>query len=71
MKGDGTMYPSAYTAYKAALSNARRAAHAILEALDNEQRKPEREVNWGDVGSLNHVQEELADILRFIRGEEE
>lgn len=65
------MYPSAYTAYKAALSNTRRAAHAILEALDNEQRKPEREVNWGDVGSLNHVQEELAEILRFIREGEE
>lgn len=57
--------------YKAALRDAKQAAHAILEAMDNEQRKPEREVNWGDVGSLNHVQEELAEILRFIRGEEE
>lgn len=65
------MYPSAYTVYKARLRDAKQTAHAILEALDNEQRKPEREVNWGDVGSLNHVQEELADILRFIRGEEE
>ena len=65
------MYKSAYTAYKAALRDAKQAAHAILEALDNEQRKPEREVNWGDVGSLRHVQEELTEILRFMRGEEE
>lgn len=65
------MYLSAYMVYKAALRDAKQAAHAILEALDNEQRKPEREISWGDVGSLNHVQEELAEILRFIRGEEE
>ena len=65
------MYKSAYTAYKAALRDAKQAAHAILEALDNEQRKPEREINWGDVGSLDHVQEELTEILRFMRGEEE
>ena len=65
------MYPNAYTAYKAALRDARQAAHAILEALDNEQRKPEREVNWGQVGSMNHIKEELSEILRFIRGEEE
>lgn len=65
------MYQSAYTAYKAALRDAKQIAHAILEALDNAQRKSEREVNWGYVGSLGHVQEELAEILRFIRGEEE
>lgn len=64
------MYPSAYTVYKARLRDAKQAAHVILEALDNEQRKPEREANWGDVGSLRHVQEELTEILRFMRGEE-
>lgn len=57
--------------YKAALRDAKQAAHAILEALDNEQRKPEREINYGDVGSLTLVQEELSWILRFMRGEEE
>ena len=65
------MYKSAYTAYKAALRDAKQTAHAILEAMDNEQRKPEREANWGDVGSLNHIQKELTEILRFIRGEKE
>ena len=65
------MYLSAYMAYKAALRDAKKAAHAILEALDNEQRKPEMEVNWGDVGSLAHVKEELSEVLRFMSGEEE
>lgn len=65
------MYLSAYMAYKSALRDAKQAAHAILESLDNAQRKPEMEINWGDVGSLNHVQEELAEVLRFMRGEEE
>ena len=65
------MEPRLYMAYRAALRDAKKAAHAILEALDNEQRKPEMEVNWGDVGSLDHVQEELAEVLRFMRGEEE
>lgn len=65
------MYLSEYMAYKAALRDAKQAAHAILEALDNEQRRPEKEVNWGHVGSLVHVQKELAEILRFICGEEE
>lgn len=65
------MKPRLYMAYKAALCDAKQTAHAILEALDNEQRKPEMEVNWGDVGSLIHVQEELSEILRFMRGEEE
>lgn len=65
------MLLSAYMAYKAAIRDAKKTAHAILEALDNEQRKPESEVNWGNVGSLDHVQEELSEILRFIRGEED
>lgn len=65
------MEPRLYMTYKAAIRDAKQAAHAILEALDNAQRKPDREVNWGDVGSLNHVQEELAEVLRFMRGEEE
>ena len=65
------MYLSAYEEYKSSLRDAKKSAHAILEALDNAQRKPEMEVNWGDVGSLNHVQEELAEALRFMRGEEE
>lgn len=64
------MEPRLYMAYKAAIRDAKQAAHAILEALDNAQRKPDREVTWGDVGSLDHVQEELSDILRFMRGEE-
>lgn len=65
------MYLSAYEEYKSSLRNAKQAAHAILEALDNAQRKPEMEINWGDVGSLNHVREELAEVLRFMRGVEE
>ena len=64
------MEPRLYMAYRAALCDAKQAAHAILEVLDNAQRKPDREVTWGDVGSLDHVQEELSDILRFMRGEE-
>lgn len=39
------MEPKLYMAYKAALLDAKQAAHAILEALDNAQRKPDREVN--------------------------
>lgn len=65
------MEPRLYMAYKFTLRDAKQTAHAILEALGNEQREPEREINWGNVGSLNHVQEELSEILRFIRGEEE
>ena len=65
------MYLSAYEEYKSSLRDAKQAAHAILEALDNAQRKPEMEINWGDFGSLNHVREELTKILRFIREGEE
>lgn len=62
---------SAYTAYRAALFEARKTAQSILEEIDRSRAVPRDQVNWGHVGSMNHVRHELKEILRFMRGEEE
>lgn len=62
---------SAYTAYRAALFEARKAAQTILEEIDKGRAIPRNEVNWGHVGGMNHVKHELKEILRFMRGEED
>lgn len=61
----------AYTAYRAALFETRKAAQTILEEIDKCRAVPRDQVNWGHVGSMNHVYSELKEILRFMRGEED
>ena len=76
MKGESEMNGSspklsAYTAYRAMLFEARKTAQAILEEIDRGRAVPRDTVDWGHVGSMNHVGAELKEILRFMRGEEE
>ena len=62
---------SAYVAYRAMMLESKKIAQAILEEIDRQRAIPRDQVNWGHVGSMNHVGTELKEILRFMRGEEE
>ena len=62
---------SAYMAYRAMLFDAKKIAQSILEEIDKCRAVPRDQINWGHVGSMNHVGHELKEILCFIRGEEE
>ena len=62
---------SAYVAYRAMLLEAKKTAQAVLEEIDKARTVPRNEINWGHVGSMNHIGAELKEILRFMRGEEE
>ena len=61
----------AYVAYRAMLFDARKIAQTILEEIDKCRAVPRDQIDWGHVGSMNHVGHELKEILRFMRGEED
>jgi hypothetical protein len=57
---------TALSAYAAAIAEMCETLTALLAHTDDHLGTAPEDVNWGHVGNANHVNEQLAEITRFL-----
>lgn len=57
------------TAYASSHANAIQMAEKVIELLNDMPAPGTTIVNWGHVGSINHVTSRLAELVEFLNGD--